>query len=583
MSTSARPGGLLTERLRPGRLTEIVGNPWALEKLRTWAQGWGAGRGPPRRRAVILEGRPGVGKTTAAWALARELGWTLVEMNASEARNRTAIEQVAGRASYSNAFSATGEYRSARDGARTLILLDEADCLSGRATEAAASRPAPMSLREFLRGRYGQVDALARAWGLGIEGAPPAFKTWEEVPGTAGRGAWTRLKPAMRDVADWKSTGTRTDSSDRGGLGAIAALVRTTRQPLVLTVNDSDILYRYSPVFRQGAEHITFDPVPGAEIRKLLRAIVLREGYSVQSAAIDRIVERSQGDVRAALTDLDAVTPIPAGPAQLAILGGRDRSSEFEEFIQEVFSHPRYYRSVEIRDRLDATPDDLFPWIEENLPHAAPPGPRQYSGFEALGRAELFLARARRYRHYGLWSYASEIMTGGVSSALDRSSGAPLPEARFPMFLAAMGRARVQRQVRQSLLRKVGGALHLSSAKALESTLPMLFELFDPALRTPAARAIRAGLVRRAKLSEEEVAYLMGVEPDSPHVVEALAQAEPSIGREVDWGNDPEPEQPETPSNVPPEVSGASARAPNAEPVKGTPRSKSKQRALGEF
>jgi DNA polymerase III delta prime subunit len=580
----ARPRALplLTERLRPQRLADIAGNARALAKLRAWGESWSHGPSPPRRRVVILEGRPGVGKTTAAWALAREWGWTVVEMNASEARNRTAIEQTAGRASFTNSLPLSGEYRGAREGARTLVLLDEADCLSGRATEAPQARAAPVALRDFLRGRYGSVDALARSWGLGAEGAPAPFRTWDDVPASPGRAAWTRLKTAQRDVADWRSSGVRTDASDRGGLGAIATLVRTTRQPVILTVNDPDVLFRYSPVFRQSAEHITFGPVEGGTLRTLLRQIILREGFSVQADVVDRIVERSQGDVRAALTDLDAVTPLPAGPAQLAILGGRDRTSEFEAFVAEVLAHPRYYRSVEVRDRLDATPDDLFPWMEENLPHASPAGPKRYAGFEALARAELFLSRARRYRHYGLWSYASEMMTGGVSSAIDRDPNAPAPAVRFPMFLAAMGRARVQRALRRGLLLKLGRTLHLSSVKTLESTLPFLFVLFDPQVTAGSAVAGRLGLIRRAKLSEEEVAYLMGVEPDAPTVSEAMARAEPTAGEghpEIEIALDPAPlvVEPALKGEDPPrgEDDGMSE--------KGRAGRKARQRGLGEF
>ncbi|MCI4360628.1 MAG: hypothetical protein L3J91_02910, partial [Thermoplasmata archaeon] len=83
---------------------------------------------------------------------------------------------MAGRAALTNTLGEDGVYRGSKAGGRTLILLDEADCLSGRAREEAAARPATITVREFLRGRYRSVDALAAAWGLGRPGSPPAFE-----------------------------------------------------------------------------------------------------------------------------------------------------------------------------------------------------------------------------------------------------------------------------------------------------------------------------------------------------------------------------------------------------------------------
>jgi replication factor C large subunit len=579
------PGPLpLTEKLRPLHLGEVVGNPRALSELKRWADGWAPGRPLPRLRAALLEGPPGVGKTTTAWALARDRGWVVVEMNASDARNRSAIEAIAGRASLTNALSITGEFVAARDGGRTLILLDEADCLTGRATEEKARPSTPVSLREFLRGRYGTLENLARAWGLGMGKAPATFSTWEELPSSPGRAGWARWKNAQKDLSDWRATQTKTDLSDRGGLGAIAQLVRSTRQPVVLTVNDARPLTRYSPVFRQGVAHIRFGPVEERELRPLLRRVIRSEGLEVQEAAVEAILERSQGDVRAALTDLDAVAPLPVGPAQLAVLGGRDRSSDFERFIAEVFAHPRYYRSVEVRERLDVPPDDLFPWIEENLPHAAVDAGRRSAAFEVLGRAELMLSRARRYRHYGLWSYSSEVMTGGVGVALDRPSSSGTPDIRFPTFLIDMGRSRGNRQARQAVLGKVDPIFHLSMRKGQESVLPFLFRLFDPpspGFRSRSSGAVRAWIIRRARLEPEEVGFLLGVEPDSELVAEEVARAEggavppsPAPHRGTDASKDSLPR-----NEVAPNPEMGSTNSPSS--TRKSPRMN--QKKLGEF
>ncbi len=552
----------LAERLRPRHLDEVVGNSGARAQLRAWAQRWNEGP-PPAQRAALLSGPPGVGKTSAALALALDLGWTLVEMNASDARNERAIEQVAGRASITHTLT-DGPGRSGS--AHSLILLDEADSLSGRATDSTRPPPTPPSLREFLRGRYSTVDALNRAWSLVPRAKPAPFEGWADVPRSPGNHAWARLPVARRDLDDWRSAGRPRDVSDRGGLGAIARLVRSTRQPLVLTVNDERVLTRYSPVFRTAVARIRFAPVTDRDIAALIESIVERERLDVLPKAAEAIVRRAHGDVRAALNDLDAIAPLPRGPLQLSVLGTRDRTAEFEALTEEALSSARYYRSVEVQDRLDATPDDLFPWIEENIPFFAPDPVHRTSAFDRLASAERALGRARRFRVWGLWSYASELMTGGVGLAIRDAPVASSGRAQFPRFLGEMGRSRSARALRDSVMRKAGRRLHLSRAKSRDNLLPFLEEVFRPATARraestslPLARRIS----RELELTAEEVAYLVDAEPDSNAVRRIL---EPE-------GEEAGPEPP---------VAEPSSGSPS-EPAEREPDRKGVQRQLSDF
>src|SRR5256885_13025184 len=118
------------EKYRPKTLDEVVGNPTAIAELRKWAAAWDKGR--PDKRAVVLQGDPGIGKTSAALALANDMGWSVVEMNASESRNAEAIHRVATRGAVLQTFTDTGEFVRADEGGRKLIVLDAADNVFGR-------------------------------------------------------------------------------------------------------------------------------------------------------------------------------------------------------------------------------------------------------------------------------------------------------------------------------------------------------------------------------------------------------------------------------------------------------------------
>lgn len=112
-----------TEKYRPQTLSTIAGHNKALEELKIWAKSWM--HGIPENRAVVLYGRAGTGKTTTAHALARDMGWEAIELNASDQRTADIIDKVAGSASRLGTLEGSGIKR--------LIIMDEADNIHGTA------------------------------------------------------------------------------------------------------------------------------------------------------------------------------------------------------------------------------------------------------------------------------------------------------------------------------------------------------------------------------------------------------------------------------------------------------------------
>lgn len=119
-----------TEKYRPKKLDNILGNDKAVAELRAWASSWE--QGTPSKKGVILVGETGVGKTSAAQALAAEHNWGIIELTASDARNAENIRNVALRGAIHETFTDTGEFFPTTKGGRKLIILDEADNLFER-------------------------------------------------------------------------------------------------------------------------------------------------------------------------------------------------------------------------------------------------------------------------------------------------------------------------------------------------------------------------------------------------------------------------------------------------------------------
>ncbi len=105
----------LIEKYRVDNLNDIKGQSIAVEEVRNFLRMF------PVKKALILNGPVGTGKTSMALALAKENDLELFELNASDLRNRSSLEAV---------LKPSLEQQSLF-GKDKLILMDEADGITG--------------------------------------------------------------------------------------------------------------------------------------------------------------------------------------------------------------------------------------------------------------------------------------------------------------------------------------------------------------------------------------------------------------------------------------------------------------------
>lgn len=426
-----------SEKHRPRSLADLVGNGKAVDELRAWADAWKEGT-PAEERAAILAGDPGVGKTSAAHALANEYGWGLIELNASDQRNEEVIRRIAGSGASNRAFGPDGSFAGGAGGGRQLIVMDEADNLFGR--------------------------------------------------------------------------------EDRGGMKAILDTIRETKQPIVLIANDLFELQRKGAALKSLARIIKFGKVHGNSIPPALRRIAKAEGVVLEIGVDKAIAERAGGDLRSAVNDLQAVA---TGRTEVALqdveaLGRRDTTGDVWALLGKVFYGNDADAARKAAWDLDETPDAISLWIDENLPVMYTDKADLVDGYAYLSKATVFLGRVQRRQQFGLWSYATELMTSGVSVAKhDRPSGARF---QFPSWLRRQSTSKAIRELRDRTAGKVGAVLHTSRLRARSDVFPYLKTLMqDEAFATWAAW--------RFDLEADELAFLVGEKPTSARVKALLDAA----------------------------------------------------------
>jgi replication factor C large subunit len=104
------------QKYRPETLDEYRGASNEKKKLQEWIENWEQGDKP-----VLLHGQAGTGKTSLVEALANDIGYELVETNASDVRTKKKLKEELKEATLQQSFY----------GGKKLILIDEVDGMSG--------------------------------------------------------------------------------------------------------------------------------------------------------------------------------------------------------------------------------------------------------------------------------------------------------------------------------------------------------------------------------------------------------------------------------------------------------------------
>ena len=105
----------LFEKHRPKKVSEVKGQEVAVDKIKAFLSGFQ--KGIAKKKALLLYGPAGTGKTTLAHAFANELNYELFELNASDLRNRIKLDEVLKPATLQQSLFSKGK----------IILVDEVD------------------------------------------------------------------------------------------------------------------------------------------------------------------------------------------------------------------------------------------------------------------------------------------------------------------------------------------------------------------------------------------------------------------------------------------------------------------------
>jgi replication factor C large subunit len=294
-----------------------------------------------------------------------------------------------------------------------------------------------------------------------------------------------------------------TGNADKGGVKATTNIIKTARCPVVLIANNAyDTRFR---TLRSCCLPIDFKKPISNSITKRLQHICEREGIQADENTLKFLAQRSGGDVRSAVNDLQALAQ---GKKRLTYddvswVAYRDRQESIFSVLKMIFYGRTSSGAKQAVDMADVDIDMLFEWIYENVPAHFTDSHDLAQAMDALAMADVYRGRIRTSQNWSFTRYVIDYMTAGVAMARQNSQVQGWIPYKFPSRIMALSRTKAQRALRKNIGLKIKRKFHISAVRAPTEVLPYLRIIFKNDVHKA------AGIAKWLDLDEEMIEYIV--------------------------------------------------------------------------
>ena len=383
----------LAEKYRPKKYSEIIGQDKAILEIKSFLQEF------PRKKALLLYGPAGTGKTTLATVAALENSCEIFELNSSDLRNRIKLEEVL--------------------------------------------KPASAQTSLFKKGKILLVD---------------------EVDGVTG--------------------------TDIGGIPELVRIINQSSHPLIITGNDI-WQSKLAPV-RPLCRLVEMKSLDIDTIAEYLKKIGEKEGVQENTHFLKQLAIKSQGDIRAALNDLQAYSIDKDSPVDM---GKRNKEESIFNILKLLFHERQNF--LELFDTTEMSLDEILLWIEENIPREYRDSESLAKAYQALSKADIFRGRIYRQQFWRFLLYQNAFQSAGIAYAKKQAKYGFVKYER-PKRVLKIWLNNQKNAKKKTIANKYARLVHCSIRRIMRD-----FDILKPIMQKPDVQ-------RQLRLEDDEIAYLSG-------------------------------------------------------------------------
>jgi replication factor C large subunit len=251
---------------------------------------------------------------------------------------------------------------------------------------------------------------------------------------------------------------------------------------------------------------------------KHLKRICANEDIQADEDALKFIAQRSGGDVRSAVNDLQALSQSKTRLTyeDVSWLGYRDRQDTIFSVLRMIIYGRTCASAKQAVNMADMDIDMLFEWIYENTPEHLSDPHDLAEAMDAISKADIYRGRIRATRDWSLTRYVIDFMTAGVAMARQNTKTQGWTPFKFPTRIQMLSRSRAERAMRLSVGHKIKRRCHISANRASKEILPYLKVIFKNNVD------MAAGIAKWLDLNPEMVEYLAESKEKTEAIVKHL-------------------------------------------------------------
>ncbi|MEK6926876.1 MAG: replication factor C large subunit [Nanoarchaeota archaeon] len=309
-------------------------------------------------------------------------------------------------------------------------------------------------------------------------------KKLEEIlkPASVQQSLFKKGKLIIMDEVDGV-TGT-----DIGGIPEVLRTLEETKHPMILTCNDA-WQSKLAPV-RSQCKLVEMKALPLSAIKEIIKDVAKKENMKKEDLFYSQIAIKSQGDLRAALNDLQSYSHTDS--IVVNIEEKRDVEDNIFNILRRIFKERSDFTNIFDSTKLSL--DEILLWIEENIP-------KEYKNealakaYQALGNADIFRGRIYKKQHWRFLVYQNIFQSAGISYA----KSAPLQgftKYDSPKRILKIWMHNQKMEKKKTISKKFAHAVHCSTKRAMRD-----FPLIKLILKKNAIK-------RQLDLGEDELEFL---------------------------------------------------------------------------